>query len=195
KWTAEPVSQTVEHGEEVPLGPSDFTVTVTSGGSPLQDALVCVMSDSGDVYLYAHTGVAGEVVFSIEPAVEGTLRVTSTAMNHLPSESTAVIGPATAVEDGPARPLRLQLALTGNPARGEAGLVLGLPSPADVDVRVFDVTGRQVALLVSGRLDAGWNPIVWDGRSRSGIRCASGVYFCRAGVAGRTVSEKFVLLR
>lgn len=89
-WTDTPRSMVVNHVGSVPAGPSTFSVNVTSGGSPLGDALVCAMMDSA-VYEYGYTNASGNINLSISPAEAGTLLVTATARNHLPYEGYATV--------------------------------------------------------------------------------------------------------
>jgi photosystem II stability/assembly factor-like uncharacterized protein len=84
----------------------------------------------------------------------------------------------TEVTEGP----REQAWLSGNapnPFRDHTSLRLELTAPGVLDVAIFDVTGRQVRRLASGRREAGIHTITWDGRDDAGHRVAAGVYQCR----------------
>ncbi len=85
---------------------------------------------------------------------------------------------------------------TPNPFRDTAAISLVLGVPAQVDVAVYDVTGRMVRSISSGALGAGEHTLCWDGRDISGEECAAGVYFARAtGSDGQTATTKLVRLR
>jgi Secretion system C-terminal sorting domain len=76
-----------------------------------------------------------------------------------------------------------------NPARGEVRLSLDLESPVDVDVRVHDVSGREVARPVahehlSGRIVRTWRP----------VDLPSGLYYVRARLGAREQVRRFVWL-
>jgi flagellar hook assembly protein FlgD len=58
---------------------------------------------------------------------------------------------------------------------------------------VYDITGRTVRTLLSGRLNAGPHSILWDGRDDSGKAVASGVYLSRL-IAGKTTAVGRMLL-
>ena len=67
--------------------------------------------------------------------------------------------------------------------------------PANVKLRVFDVRGALVRILVDATHATGPHTSVWDGRDDRGVRVSSGVYFYRLD-AGRFVStRKMVLLK
>jgi hypothetical protein len=63
-----------------------------------------------------------------------------------------------------------------------------MPRAADVDLRVFDLSGREVGRLARGSFDAGRHELTWAGQARNST-LAAGIYFVRlrteAGVATR----------
>ncbi len=89
-WKENPVSMTVSHPTQAPIGSSSFTVSVSSGGSPVNQAYVCLWKGS-DVYLTGSTNSAGQITFSIAPSSPGTMYVTVTKQNYLPSEGSTMI--------------------------------------------------------------------------------------------------------
>jgi hypothetical protein len=64
-----------------------------------------------------------------------------------------------------------------------------------VRLAVYDLAGRRVSVLMEGPRDEGRYEAEWNGRSASGDRVASGVYFARLEVGGESVTRKVVLLR
>jgi len=48
-----------------------------------------------------------------------------------------------------------------------------------VSLRVFDVSGRLVAQLYRGNMEAGPHSVSWNGRTSSGAALARGLYFAR----------------
>ncbi|MGQ0719936.1 MAG: M20/M25/M40 family metallo-hydrolase [Candidatus Eiseniibacteriota bacterium] len=66
---------------------------------------------------------------------------------------------------------------------------------ADVELAIFDLAGRRVHTLVSGKVPGGLHDAVWQGRNDDGQRVASGVYFYRLKGENRTVTKKLMLLR
>ncbi len=93
--------------------------------------------------------------------------------------------------DVPAPPSAVRLELSApapNPSRGQVRLTLELPAPSAVEAAIYDLSGRRVAGLASGRLAAGRHVLEWDGRSSRGDRVPAGVYFARvsSGLETRT---------
>ena len=81
-----------------------------------------------------------------------------------------------------------------NPVRGDAEVEFAIPVRGPVRLRVYDVTGRVVRTLVDGALDAGAHRVRWDGRSETGGKSATGVYFLRLDTGNGSSSRKLVRL-
>jgi hypothetical protein len=82
-----------------------------------------------------------------------------------------------------------------NPVTDGASFRLGLPRDAKVDVMLFDARGRKVSTLWNGLMTAGEHSIAWDGRTEAGRQAASGAYFYRLRVEGRTLTGRLVVAR
>lgn len=89
-WKENPCSLTASHPSQLPLNTSSFTVSVTSDGTPVNQATVCVWKDT-EIYETGLTNTAGTITFSLTPSTTGTLLVTTTKHNYLPFESSASI--------------------------------------------------------------------------------------------------------
>jgi len=80
-----------------------------------------------------------------------------------------------------------------NPFNPTANISFSLPTSADFELAVYDVRGRLVTVLESGRRDAGPGLAVWNGTDAHGNACGSGVYFVRL-VADETVATRKMVL-
>ncbi|MGB9742560.1 MAG: C25 family cysteine peptidase [candidate division WOR-3 bacterium] len=65
------------------IGIQNFTVTVSSGSSPVAQALVCLWKGS-EVYERNYTNASGQVTFTINPTTPGYMYVTASKPNYLP---------------------------------------------------------------------------------------------------------------
>lgn len=89
-WKENPLSMTATYPAQVPLGSSSFTVSVSSGGNPVNQAYVCLWKGT-DVYKTGTTNSAGQSIFSISPTSMGTMYVTVTKQNYLPFEGQTMV--------------------------------------------------------------------------------------------------------
>jgi YVTN family beta-propeller protein len=80
---------------------------------------------------------------------------------------------------------------------GSAGteIAFTLATPADASVRIFDASGREVAVLLPRSRQQGTVTLRWDGRDGAGQPVAAGVYFYRLDAAGTSESRRLVVLR
>jgi|GEM_PF-2472326 len=82
-----------------------------------------------------------------------------------------------------------------NPFRLSTTIVFGLTEPARVTLRIYDVTGREIASLVDCPMSVGTHEVTWDGITRSGLDAASGTYFYRLTVGNRSETGRMVMVR
>jgi hypothetical protein len=82
-----------------------------------------------------------------------------------------------------------------NPFNPSTTIAFRLAEAGTVDLRVFDVAGRLVRTLVSGRLDDGDHLVPWQGRDDAGRPVASGVYFYRLETGDFSESRRMVLAK
>ena len=62
--------------------------------------------------------------------------------------------------------------------------LLTMPQQGNVNLRVYDLSGKIVAVLHSGMLEAGEHRFYWDGNTVNGTHSPSGRYFCVAAGFG-----------
>ncbi len=82
-----------------------------------------------------------------------------------------------------------------NPFNPSTAIRFVLPERLDVNLTVFDVSGRVVRTLAEETFPAGRHERVWDGRDNAGARVGSGVYICRLEAGSRRASVKVLLLK
>jgi subtilisin family serine protease len=76
-----------------------------------------------------------------------------------------------------------------------AQIWFGLSRPGPVELRVFDATGREVALVAEGDFPAGSHRVVWNARDHTGQVVGSGIYFYRIRTQEGTLARKLTVLR
>lgn len=64
-----------------------------------------------------------------------------------------------------------------NPFNPETVIRFALPQAAQVELQLYDLTGRQIRVLLAEPLPAGWHRARWNGRDYAGQPLPSGVYF------------------
>jgi hypothetical protein len=100
---------------------------------------------------------------------------------------------ATAVQDPAASALPTAFALEQNypnPFNPATTIGYSLPKSSEVDLAVYDVSGKLAAVLVRGTQTAGAHKIVWEAAGM-----ASGMYFVKMRAGDFQATRKILLLR
>ncbi len=82
-----------------------------------------------------------------------------------------------------------------SPSRGSTVIPYGLPVESPVSLKIYDLYGRRIRSLVSGREKAGYHKVSWDGRAEGGRGVGSGVYFYRLVAGGWSKTMKMVVIK
>ncbi len=104
----------------------------------------------------------------------------------------------TGVDEGEHELIPAEYVLSGvrpNPFNPVTTVTYGVPAESRVSLKVYNVAGREVRVLVDARIEAGYHTVTWDGRDGRGNEVSSGVYFCRMEAEGHEASAKMVLLK
>jgi len=81
-----------------------------------------------------------------------------------------------------------------NPARGAVHFRLDVPQPSNVEIVVYDVGGRLVKHLASGKLAAGSRDLTWDLKNENGRTSGFGIYFVRAHIGSFIATSKVIVI-
>ena len=82
-----------------------------------------------------------------------------------------------------------------NPFNPSTTIRFSVPAPGRARLAIFDVTGREVAVLIDREIEAGEHTIQWNGTNSRGNSVSSGIYFYRLDCAGKSFTKKMLLLR
>jgi hypothetical protein len=82
-----------------------------------------------------------------------------------------------------------------NPFNPSTAVQYTVPRASRVTLAVYDLTGRQVAMLQDGEQSAGRYTVSWNGSNDARLPVASGVYFIRMSAPGYTESQAVTLIK
>jgi hypothetical protein len=86
--------------------------------------------------------------------------------------------------------------LRPNPTSGSSSISFDIPDHSgSVLLVLYNVRGQLVRTVVNGPVERGRHERAWDGADDRGRQVASGVYFARLMVDGRTSDQKVMVLR
>jgi hypothetical protein len=80
-----------------------------------------------------------------------------------------------------------------NPFNAETTIEYSLPARAQVQLKIYNVRGQMVRVLVDGEESAGIKRVLWDGKDEYGSYVGSGTYFMRLEAGGRFFTHRLTL--
>ncbi|MFQ5649312.1 MAG: FlgD immunoglobulin-like domain containing protein [bacterium] len=94
--------------------------------------------------------------------------------------------------------LPTEFALEGNypnPFNPSTTIRFALPEASKVKLVIYNIRGQLVRTLVSQPVAAGRHKVIWDGRDKSGLQVASGVYLYRLQAQEFVATRKLLLTK
>jgi hypothetical protein len=120
----------------------------------------------------------------------GAFDLATTAQTAQPVTSAGLL--AVAPDDRPGRVSALTV--SPNPAANAARIGFDVAATGEVELAMFDVSGRRVRSVYQGRAETGRHELTWDGRDDQGRPLEGGVYFARVTGTDRSVFSRVVML-
>ncbi len=82
-----------------------------------------------------------------------------------------------------------------NPFNPSTAISFNLPRAGQASLKIYNVKGELVSVLIDGEVAAGPQRAVWDGTGDNGRPVASGVYFYRLKTEDRTLDKRMLLIK
>jgi hypothetical protein len=123
--------------------------------------------------------------------VTGVLHFSFGAFRIQPRDDNDIVLIAAGVSPTAAK--SVSFALAANPSRTPR-VEYSIPRADDVELSVFDVSGRKIQTLARGNQPAGAHFEIWDGRDSRGKVSGAGVYFYRLRVGSESFEIRGVKL-
>jgi hypothetical protein len=93
-------------------------------------------------------------------------------------------------------PNRFFMAVSPNPFNASTRIMSYVPRAGDLDISIYDLSGRKVSVVASGDVSTGRHSFTWKATGFDGRELPSGVYFARLSMdKGAPISRKLVLLK
>ena len=77
-----------------------------------------------------------------------------------------------------------------NPFNPTTNIEFGLSDDTNINVSVYDISGREMAVLAEGRFRKGFHNIIWDAADQP-----SGIYFVSVSTQLETQTQKLMLIK
>jgi len=135
--------------------------------------------------------------FVVSPDAEegSTLSLGEVRMNNLPVQSATHQGTFRLVSSDNAPGMLYMNQNHPNPFGYETAISFGTTVGCRVGVKVYNVTGELVRILVDDFCTPGYHQCSWDGKDRNGRMLGSGIYFCTLESGMQKIVRKMALIR
>ncbi len=156
-------------------------------GTPLSADL----DDDGSIEVVFYTPSGIQILDLHSPINNSFIWPLDMANNQRTGSAPAIPVPADSPDFGTLPTASLQLR-SANPVHDTASLRLTLAEASNVDLAIFDSTGRRVADLGRGIRPAGAHDLTWNGKDSIGRIAPSGMYFVRARIETGRSTDRIV---
>jgi flagellar hook assembly protein FlgD len=82
-----------------------------------------------------------------------------------------------------------------NPFNPETIISYHLPQKGKVEVIIYDVQGKEVTTLENTIKEGGDYRVTWNGRTNTGAKASSGMYFYQIIFEKKSLTKKMLLIR
>ena len=197
-WTLEAIDMSVTHTSSIGSA-GEIHVEVTSSGSPLEDARVCLQKgnwQTGEVYEVAYTNASGVADIFVNPATTGIIDIYVWARNHNTYDGTIdVTSVGISEPEGGTACANSLSPVSPSPAASNTVISFSLAKAGPACVDVFDITGRIITTLNRDELASGSHSLLWNLEDSSGRIVPSGLYYVRVSTGSFTASTSMIVIR
>jgi hypothetical protein len=201
-WTEIPHTFTVIHPTQVTMGLRTINISVTSQGGGVSDATVCLSLNQRIMFL-GTTNQNGLLSAQVNLDDLGEMSVVVTKSNFIPYEGTitvsisADVGEDETQENIESFDLSQNYPNPFNPVTAIRFKVEGERSkaPIPITLRVYNILGQLVRILVDEEKPPGSYDVAWDGKDSFGNEVSSGIYFFRLVADNYQETKKMTLVK
>lgn len=195
-WYDEAENLSVTHPSDI-NGITNVSVTVTSGGSPVSGAVVCLQKgdwQTGEVYEIGTTNASGQVTIYVEPTSTGNMSIAVTSRDCTPYRGTITVS-GVGIEESTSGDIFVNSinSVHPSPAITSTAIPFTLSTAGNVQVDIFDITGRIVTTLAAEEMAAGNHSLVWNLTDENGTQVPSGIYQVRVTSGNWTGTTSLVV--
>lgn len=140
-----------------------------TNGTSISDAIVRIISESGDIVRTANTNESGNYSITFDINESG-------------------------IDDGNSVPDNIKLYQNSpNPFRPITCIPFELQEPGNVQIAIYNTLGQKIYTVADGYFSKGYSQVFWNGLNREGTQLPSGIYIYRLESQGEIRSGKMLL--
>ncbi|MBD3277724.1 MAG: T9SS type A sorting domain-containing protein, partial [Candidatus Aegiribacteria sp.] len=136
------------------------------------------------------TNASGEVTINIDAPASGIVYIGACKQNYYYDTAEVIIGVGVAGSSSQTPVLSLDRP-SPNPVLRNASIGFSVPGSGNVELSVYDVSGRMVETVYSGTVESGNHSVEWA----PGTDIGSGVYFLRLSTESGTLTQQAMVIK
>jgi hypothetical protein len=184
------------------MGLRTINISVTSKGVSIANATVCLSLNQRILFL-GTTNQQGLLSAQVNLDDLGEMSVVVTKPNYVPYEGTITISITADVDEDDKQENIKSFDLSQNypnpfnPTTTIRFKVEGerLKAPIPVTLKIYNILGKLVRILVDEEKVPGSYEVVWDGRDSQGKEVSSGIYFYRLDAENYRKTKRMTLVK
>ncbi len=205
-WTEMPHTLEAVHPSRVLMGLQAIDISVTSEGTGLPNATVCLCLNQRIMFL-GSTDQNGLLSAEVNLDDVGEMSVVVTKTNFIPYEGNITVSITADVDDDDKKERIESFDLSQNhpnPFNPVTNIKYSVGSrhkkPAGgffnhVTLKIYNILGQKVRTLVDEPKGSGNYEVIWDGKDEEGNKVSSGIYFYTLGTENYQRTKKMILMK
>ncbi len=89
---------------------------------------------------------------------------------------------------------KVSMQIYPNPFNPETTISFSIPEESKIEIVIYNLKGQKVKQLVNDKLAEGQHSIIWNSKDETDKNVASGIYFYKLSVNGKTEAVKKCIL-
>jgi hypothetical protein len=199
-WTETPSPIAVDHPDQIILGKQIVELSVSSNGSGVDGAQVC-MTLRGQTLFLGETDQNGELSCNLDLNDIGEMDLVVTKPHLVPYEDSITISLASDADDDDADVSTFSFDLSQNhpnpfnPSTSIRYTVDSKQTSLHTSLKIYNILGQRVRTLVNEEKQPGQHLAVWDGKDDGANDVSSGIYFYILETGEFRETKKMTLIR
>lgn len=199
-WTETPSPLSVDHPDEIILGKQTIELSVSSSGSGVEGAQVC-MTLRGQTLFLGETDQDGELSCNLDLNDIGEMNLVVTKPHLVPYEDSITISLSSDVDDDDDDVSTFSFELSQNhpnpfnPSTNIRYTVDSRQTSKNTSLKIYNILGQKVRTLVNEEKQPGQYLAVWDGKDDGANDVSSGIYFYILETGEFRETKKMTLIR
>jgi hypothetical protein len=201
-WTETPRALAALHPSRVLMGLRTIDISVTSQGTGVPDATVCLCLNQTIMFL-GTTDQDGLLSVEVNLDDVGEMSVVVTKLNFIPYEGNITVSITADVDENEeeGNPESFELSQNHpnpfNPVTKIQFRVQGskLREPVHTTLDIYNILGQKVRTLADEPKSSGSYEAMWDGKDERGEELSSGIYFYTLSTENYKRTRKMILMK